>query len=311
MTTATSTTTTTGIHIGIALMSSMNVTGNKYGYNSNSNNYSYHINYDYTNQVQAAGETFAKYLHHAWGVGDNACPISTTAATAGNNNAGILVLLSVNDHEIYIATGNLVKHYLPDWKVKRIIEEIKPWLRMQSFNEATRLILRESGSYIDSSSGSSSYDGTAATTISTVVGYIIFFACCGLCCSTCCCNWNKCGRQEYHSQWNDSWEHGRHGDTHAHANHGYFGSGWGAGGVGSGPGGWFGPGGGINNYSYSYQNDAQSYDRPPAFNPNSGGTGGTWGADYGTSDGGAGGTWGGDTPSAPPVGGDGGAGGTW
>eukprot|EP00816_Leptocylindrus_hargravesii_P008248 CAMPEP_0196808132 /NCGR_PEP_ID=MMETSP1362-20130617/8111_1 /TAXON_ID=163516 /ORGANISM="Leptocylindrus danicus, Strain CCMP1856" /LENGTH=389 /DNA_ID=CAMNT_0042182335 /DNA_START=58 /DNA_END=1224 /DNA_ORIENTATION=- len=214
----TTTTTTTGVQIGIALMSSMNVpainsaaAGNKYGYDNNDPYYN--NSYDYTNQgVQAAGETFAKYLHHAWGVGDNnACPIiSTATSNNNNNNAGILVLLSVNDHEIYIATGNLVKQYLPDWKVKMIIEEIKPWLRMQSFGVAMRLILKESGSYIDhsSSSSSSSYDDyAAASTISTVIGYVIFFACCGLCCSACCSNWNKCGRPEYHSQWNDSWEH--------------------------------------------------------------------------------------------------------
>ena len=335
---ALTTTTITGVQIGIALMSTMNVAaintsaaGNKYGYNNNNNNNDastnqhynpYHYTNNYDQQVQDAGERFAKYLHHTWSIGDGACPCPAAALIRGggininnnnnNNNAGILIFMSVNDHEIYIATGNLVKKYLPDWKVKNIIEQVKPLLRMQLFDEATRLILKESGSYLDhgssgshqsASSSSLDYYDANASTISTIFGYIILFACCGLCCST--CSGRKCGSSEYHSQWNNAWERqGVDGTSTCGHNNGYYGSaGWG-GGVGSGPGGWFG--GDNNSYSYQNANNQSLYNNehpPPAFNPNLGGSGG------------AGGTWGGvndiNMPSAPPAGGDGGAGGTW
>ncbi|KAL6754945.1 hypothetical protein V8C86DRAFT_2688347 [Haematococcus lacustris] len=69
-------------------------------------------------------QKFAASLHDTWGVGDPAC------------QNGVLVLLSVEDRQLYISTGSGSGRWLTEGQLDAIIEDAKPLLRDKRFDEA-------------------------------------------------------------------------------------------------------------------------------------------------------------------------------
>jgi uncharacterized membrane protein YgcG len=64
-----------------------------------------------------AAESFARYLHDSWGVGDAAC------------DNGLLLLLSVGNRQSFVSTGAGVVEALPDDVISVILDNMKPELR--------------------------------------------------------------------------------------------------------------------------------------------------------------------------------------
>jgi uncharacterized protein len=60
---------------------------------------------------------FAKGLHAQWGVGSR------------DKNDGILLVLAVDDRQVYISTGRGAKDQLPDDTIDQIIARMKPSLK--------------------------------------------------------------------------------------------------------------------------------------------------------------------------------------
>lgn len=71
---------------------------------------------DYKHKTQAA-DAFAKQLLDNWGVGRAGC------------NNGVLLLLSVGDRQVHIATGAATLGLLTDDVLDTIIDNMKPALR--------------------------------------------------------------------------------------------------------------------------------------------------------------------------------------
>ena len=67
----------------------------------------------------AAAGALAKALHDAWGVGLSEC------------DNGALLLLSVEDRQLYISTGRGAAALLTDDMISAVIEAVKPMLRAQ------------------------------------------------------------------------------------------------------------------------------------------------------------------------------------
>ncbi|KAG2491015.1 hypothetical protein HYH03_010687 [Edaphochlamys debaryana] len=74
--------------------------------------------------ASAYAEAFAKALHDRWGVGDPAC------------NNGVLMLLSLEDRQLYISTGAGSVSRLSYGVLGNIIEDVKPVLRAGRYDEA-------------------------------------------------------------------------------------------------------------------------------------------------------------------------------
>jgi uncharacterized membrane protein len=66
-----------------------------------------------------AARAFAKDLHARWGVGDAAC------------NNGVLLLLAIDDRQVYVSTGTGSMKALPDGKIEDIVGDIRHLLRRQ------------------------------------------------------------------------------------------------------------------------------------------------------------------------------------
>ncbi|KAL4451793.1 hypothetical protein ABPG75_007455 [Micractinium tetrahymenae] len=71
-----------------------------------------------------AAPAFAKQLHTRWGVGDAAC------------HNGVLLLLSVEDRQVYINTGAGASAALPDDRIQDIIRDMRPALKGQDYSAA-------------------------------------------------------------------------------------------------------------------------------------------------------------------------------
>eukprot|EP00276_Gloeochaete_wittrockiana_P003057 CAMPEP_0184661120 /NCGR_PEP_ID=MMETSP0308-20130426/37065_1 /TAXON_ID=38269 /ORGANISM="Gloeochaete witrockiana, Strain SAG 46.84" /LENGTH=337 /DNA_ID=CAMNT_0027102215 /DNA_START=154 /DNA_END=1167 /DNA_ORIENTATION=+ len=67
----------------------------------------------------------AKGIHDSWGVG------------CRKHNTGVLVLLSVEDRQVFISTGSGILPYISDLLVDRIIAEAKPVLKRGDFDRAS------------------------------------------------------------------------------------------------------------------------------------------------------------------------------
>lgn len=73
---------------------------------------------------QETAKDFAKVLHARWGVGDAAC------------DNGVLLLVSVDDRQIYISTGVKPSESLPPENLNLIISWMIPYLRNKEYGEA-------------------------------------------------------------------------------------------------------------------------------------------------------------------------------
>lgn len=71
-----------------------------------------------------SAEKYAKSLHDVWGVGDAAC------------DNGILLLIAIEDRQLYISTGAGAKLVLPDASAASVLESMKPALRRGSVDDA-------------------------------------------------------------------------------------------------------------------------------------------------------------------------------
>lgn len=72
----------------------------------------------------AAARAFAKRIHDDWAVGSAAC------------NNGVVLLLAMEERQVYISTGKGAKSALPNDHVQAIIEAAKPTLRKGLTGEA-------------------------------------------------------------------------------------------------------------------------------------------------------------------------------
>lgn len=96
-------------------------------------------------------QTFAKQLHDEWGVGDKAC------------NNGVLLLLAVENRQVYISTGAGALKALPDSKVQTILARMRPQLRAANYDRAVEQAVVDiglglAGADFDDDNGSSWFD---------------------------------------------------------------------------------------------------------------------------------------------------------
>ena len=71
-----------------------------------------------------SAEVFARYLHDTWGVGDK------------ERDTGILLLLAVENRQIFISTGKGAREAVPDAAVQTIIDNMMVHLRNQKYGTA-------------------------------------------------------------------------------------------------------------------------------------------------------------------------------
>ncbi|KAL6778337.1 hypothetical protein ACKKBG_A17805 [Auxenochlorella protothecoides x Auxenochlorella symbiontica] len=102
-----------GYMVGVALMRSMHV--------------------DPGQEPGAAAEAFAHAVHAAWGVGSAAC------------NNGVLLLLALDQRQVYISTGAGATKALPDAHLAAIIAAARPLLRRQLTGEAVQQMVVDVG----------------------------------------------------------------------------------------------------------------------------------------------------------------------
>eukprot|EP00242_Pyramimonas_sp_CCMP2087_P002430 CAMPEP_0198227466 /NCGR_PEP_ID=MMETSP1445-20131203/109333_1 /TAXON_ID=36898 /ORGANISM="Pyramimonas sp., Strain CCMP2087" /LENGTH=310 /DNA_ID=CAMNT_0043907539 /DNA_START=159 /DNA_END=1088 /DNA_ORIENTATION=- len=81
---------------------------------------------------------FAKGLHDQWGVGSR------------DKNDGILLVLAVDDRQVYISTGRGAKDQLPDNTIDQIIARMKPSLKKADYDAAVEKAVREVGQVLSS-----------------------------------------------------------------------------------------------------------------------------------------------------------------
>ena len=67
--------------------------------------------------IDKAAEVFARSTHDAWGVGSTTC------------NSGVLFFLAIEDRAVYISIGEGLEKILPSWRLSKIINNMKPFLR--------------------------------------------------------------------------------------------------------------------------------------------------------------------------------------
>ena len=71
-----------------------------------------------------SAEVFARHLHHKWGIGYSEC------------NNGILLLVAVENREVYISTGQGAREIVTDEAVETIIENMRSHLRNKDYGQA-------------------------------------------------------------------------------------------------------------------------------------------------------------------------------
>lgn len=116
-----------GYHVGVAIMRKMDIPDGV--------------------SPERFAETFARALHDAWGVGSEAC------------DNGILVLLAVDDRQIFISTGAGAKEYLSNKEVYHIIEGMKSDLKAQRYGRALYTSVVDMGLSIAGKTASHDHDG--------------------------------------------------------------------------------------------------------------------------------------------------------
>jgi uncharacterized membrane protein YgcG len=75
-------------------------------------------------------EQMAAGLHSAWGVGHP------------RRDDGILLLVSVEDRELFLSTGKAVKRWLCDMQVEQMLQNMKPYLQKEDVQGAVDYALR-------------------------------------------------------------------------------------------------------------------------------------------------------------------------
>jgi uncharacterized membrane protein YgcG len=71
-----------------------------------------------------SAEVFARYLHHKWGIGYSEC------------DNGIMLLVAVENREVYISTGKGARKVVTDEAVQTIIENMRSHLRNEKYGQA-------------------------------------------------------------------------------------------------------------------------------------------------------------------------------
>ncbi|KAK9844247.1 hypothetical protein WJX84_011342 [Apatococcus fuscideae] len=83
-----------------------------------------HMKLSHGGDAASTARRFAKDLHNKWGVGDGSC------------SDGILLLLSIDDRQVYISTGKAARTRLTDGYAATIISSMKPALRRGEYDGA-------------------------------------------------------------------------------------------------------------------------------------------------------------------------------
>ena len=83
--------------------------------------------------IAVTAENFAKHLHDRWGVGNAGC------------DDGAVLLLSITDRQIYVSTGRGAKEKLTNDQIDVLIEEIKPYLKKQKYDQSVELAVVRMG----------------------------------------------------------------------------------------------------------------------------------------------------------------------
>ncbi|KAF6250917.1 TLP18.3, Psb32 and MOLO-1 founding proteins of phosphatase-domain-containing protein [Scenedesmus sp. NREL 46B-D3] len=81
----------------------------------------------------ATAKAFARALHDAWGVGDPEC------------QNGLLVLMAINDREVYISSGRGVKSVVSDDQLSMVLDNIKPALKHKRYADAVLEAVQQLG----------------------------------------------------------------------------------------------------------------------------------------------------------------------
>jgi uncharacterized membrane protein YgcG len=120
----------------------------------------------------SVSERFAKAVRHKWGVGEK-----------GKEN-GILVFLSIDDRTAYISTGKDISGKLPQDRISKIIERMKPDLRALKYDDALEKCVLEICSIVipptpkSSSLSSTTAKDDGAEDSSDFVGPAVFASIC-------------------------------------------------------------------------------------------------------------------------------------
>ena len=78
-------------------------------------------------------KTFAKHLHDSWGVGYVGC------------DDGAMLLISILDRQLYVSTGKRAMELLSDDQIDIIIEEMKPYMLENHYDEGVKLAIFRMG----------------------------------------------------------------------------------------------------------------------------------------------------------------------
>ena len=83
--------------------------------------------------VEETAKTFAKHLHDSWGVGHAGC------------DDGAMLLISILDRQLYVSTGKRAMELLSDDQIDIIIEEMKPYMLENHYDEGVKLAIFRMG----------------------------------------------------------------------------------------------------------------------------------------------------------------------
>lgn len=86
-----------------------------------------------------AAETFARYVHDTWGVGEETeC-----------GGAGVLLFLSIEDRAVYISKGSALESTLTNSRLDQVIENMKDLLRSEEYDSAILRGLEDIKYYVE------------------------------------------------------------------------------------------------------------------------------------------------------------------
>lgn len=109
-----------------------------------------------------AARTFAQSLHDAWGVGFAEC------------NNGVLMLLAVDDRQVYISTGEGAQRAMSDAQAAVIIDRMKPALRAGDYDVAVERAVREIGMALAGATFKEPHDWVGTVVVVGVVVFILW-----------------------------------------------------------------------------------------------------------------------------------------
>lgn len=117
-----------------------------------------------------AAKSFAKELHGRWGVGLREC------------NNGVLLLLAVEDRQVYISTGSGARKALSDAQASIIIDRMKPALRAGDYDQAVERAVREVGLTLAGAKFAEPIDWVTTLYASGVAAFVVWVFATGIRC---------------------------------------------------------------------------------------------------------------------------------